>query len=372
MRKINVLHFPIRNTNGGITRTAVKYWKFIDRTRFQFGFAACSKTKLDFEDELTASGAQVHYISCYAEEDEKAFANELADILRKNKYDVIHLNTSWWKGCIAEKVARQVGVKVILVHARSNGIEVSDEEKRRAEYERHERVKSLFCKDMATDFAACSTAAAEFLFGNQVPKEEVVILHNALDVDRFRYSESKRSDMRNRLGLSGCHVIGSAGRMTFVKNYGFLLECFYEVQRQVPNARLLLLGDGELRADIERQIEGLQIRDKVILAGNVDNIEDYLQAMDVFAFPTKFEGLGNVLIEAQAAGLKCISSDNVPVETKITDLIEYLPLQKRPWIEKLVCLSNSYERKDMSQTVRNAGYDIREEIKVLEKIYSKA
>lgn len=372
MRKIKILHFPIRNTNGGITRTAIKYWKHIDKSRFQFGFATCEKVHLDFERELIDSGAEVHYISCYAEEDENKFASELGKILIENKYDAIHLNTSWWRSFTAEKVAKDLGVKVILVHARSSGIDISDNEKRLFEYERHQQVKANFCKDMATDYAACSKAAAEFLFGTQIPEDKIVILHNALDIGRFSYSEIKRNMMREQLNAEKSYVIGNIGRMSYVKNHNFLLECFYEVQMKIQSALLLLVGDGELRENIIKQAEKLGIADKVIFTGKVDNVEDYLQAMDVFAFPTRFEGLGNVLIEAQTAGLKCVSSDNVPMETSITDNIEYLPLEKDLWVKELVRLSKQYERKDMGGRVREAGYDIQSEIKILENIYLKA
>ena len=144
------------------------------------------------------------------------------------------------------------------------------------------------------------------------------------------------------------------------------------MQMKIPSALLLLVGDGELRKNIIKQAEKLGIADKVIFTGKVDNVEDYLQAMDVFAFPTRFEGLGNVLIEAQTAGLKCVSSDNVPMETSITDNIKYLPLEKDLWVKELVRLSKQYERKDLGGRVREAGYDIQSEIKILENIYLKA
>lgn len=107
-KKIKVLHFPIRNSNGGVTRSALKFWKYIDHDRFQFDFATCSP-KLDFEQEITEQGCRVHYISCYAEQDERRFCEELWDILRQG-YDVLHLNTSWWKSFYAEKAAHEVGI----------------------------------------------------------------------------------------------------------------------------------------------------------------------------------------------------------------------------------------------------------------------
>lgn len=369
MEKIKVLHFPIRNTNGGITRSAMKYWKFVDKERFQFDFATCSK-KIDFEDEINKQGCKVHYISAYAEENPEQFCEDLRNILAQG-YDAIHLNTSWWKGFLAEKVAKEMGIKVIVVHARNTYVDINDEQKRTYELENHEKCKKEFTEDLATHFLACSPEAADFLFGEQIPKERIKIFHNALDIHRYAYDETKRGIIRQQLGIEQKYVIGNVGRMVYQKNHAFLVECFNEVQKQVPNAVLMLLGGGELEEEIREQINEYGISDKVIFTGEVDNVEDYMQAMDVFAFPTRFEGLGNVLIEAQTAGLKCLTSDNVPRETCITDNIEYLKLDKKTWVEAMSKYAAGYDRHNMNAQIRSAGYDITEEIKVIEQIYEE-
>lgn len=367
MDKIKVLHFPIRNTNGGVTRTAMKYWKFIDKDRFHFDFATCSR-KIDFEDEIISTGSQIHYISCYGEEDPEQFCDEFRNILSQG-YDAVHLNTNWWKGLLAEKVAKELGVKVVVVHARNTYVDINDEEKRNRELAEHERIKKIFDVDMATHLLACSWEAADFLFGPQIPRDKIRILHNAVDLARFSYDIAKREEWRKKLGIENEFVIGNVGRIVYQKNPMFLVECFYEVQKEIQNAKLLLVGDGELEGELKDKVEELQISDKVIFTGQVSDVENYMQAMDLFAFPTRFEGLGNVLIEAQATGLKCLTSDNVPRESKVTDNIEYLPLQQDLWIEKITSYSNGYVRRNMENEIRNAGYDMKEEIKVLERIY---
>lgn len=369
MKKINILHFPIRNTNGGVTRSAMKYWKYINHDRFQFDFATCSK-KLDFERTIIEQGCKVHYISCYAEQNEERFCEELRRILLQG-YDAIHINTTWWKSFKVEQVAKEVGIKSIIIHARNSYIDINDDAQREKELQIHEKCKREFTEGLATHFLACSREAADFLFGPQISRKRIVLFRNALDIERYRYDEKIRREMRQYLEVTEKFVIGNVGRMAYAKNLLFLLDCFYEIQKREEKAVLLLIGDGELKEQLTEKINQYGICEKVKMIGKVDNVEDYLQAMDLFAFPSRFEGLGNALIEAQTAGLKCITSNRVPMETKITDNITFLELDKNEWIEEILKYVNGYDRQVMDVYIRDAGYDIREEIKVLEHIYEE-
>lgn len=368
--KIKILHFPIRNSNGGVTRFAMNLWRFIDHDRFQFGFATCGD-KLSFEQKIINEGCKVHYISCYAEENAEQFCKELKEIL-EDGYDAIHIQTNWWKSFYAEQVAREVGIRVILIHAANTFVDVKDDNEREKEIMIHEQCKNNFSAELATHFIACSKEAADFLYGPQIARNRIGIFHYALDINRFQYDEEKRSRVRKNLNISDRFVIGNVGRMAYQKNHEFLIDCFYEVQKRENKAVLLLLGDGPLENEIRNQVEEYGIEEKVIFTGAVDNVEDYLQAMDVFAFPTRFEGLGIVLIEAQTAGLKCIASDQVPRETELTENIVYLGLNKDKWVEEILRYQSGYHRVKTNDQIRRGGYDITEEIKKLEKIYSAA
>lgn len=368
-RKLKVLHFPIRNSNGGVTRSALKYWKYIDHDRFQFDFATCSPC-LDFEQDILAQGCKVHYISCYAEEDARQFGRELREIMRQG-YDVVHLNTSWWKSFHAEKAALETGIKKIVVHARSTSVDLADDAQRARELLIYDKCKREFTQELATHFLACSTEAADFLFGPQIPRERIRILHNALDIERYHYDEGIRADMRKRMGLEHKFVIGTVGRMGYAKNHGFLVECFQEVRKRADHAVLLLVGSGEMEDDLRRQVEAYHISDKVIFTGAVDNAEEYLQAMDVFALPSRFEGLPNVLVEAQAAGLRCICSREITEEAGITDNVIFAALEKAQWIDEILHCAKGYARGRVDEQIRKAGYDIRQEIRRLEEIYAE-
>lgn len=211
--------------------------------------------------------------------------------------------------------------------------------------------------------------AADFLFGPQIPREKIIIFHNALDIKRYKFNPEKRAIVRKKLGVEGKYVIGNVGRLVYLKNHKFLIDCFSEVVKKNQEAMLILIGGGELEQEIKEQITSYGIYDKVIFIGESDCVEEYLQAMDLFVFPTRFEGLGNVLIEAQTAGLKCIASMNVPEETHITENITYLPLEISQWVIEILKYENGYSRCEMDERIRMAGYDITQEIKVLENIY---
>lgn len=375
-RRYKILHFPIRNSNGGVTRSAMRYWKYIDHDRFQFDFATCSK-KLYFEQDIIDQGSKVHYISCYAEQDPDQFRKEFKEILVNGDYDIVHLNTGWWKSFEVEKIAKEAGIKMILVHANNTSVDVGDDEQREKEIAVHEKCKREFSETIATHFLACSNPAADFLFGPQIPREKIQILHYALELDKYTYDEEKRKKVREQLNVSDKFVIGDVGRIAYQKNLKFLVDCFYEVQKKDEKAVLLLLGDGyletelSLKMELKDMVKKYGIEEKVIFTGAVDNVEDYMQAMDIFAFPTLFEGLGIVVVEAQAVGLKCICSTGVPQEAKLTDNVEFLELEKDQWVEGMLKYSHGYDRVKTDEQIRKSGYDITEEIKVLESIYSQ-
>ncbi len=348
----------------------MKFWEYIDQDRFQFDFATCS-SKLDFEQEIINQGCRVHYISCYAEQDAERFCQELREILLRG-YDVVHLHTSWWKSFYAEKAAREAGIKIIIVHAHSTFVDIQDAQQREREFAEHERLKGYFTVDMATHFLSCSAEAADFLFGAQISRKRIDMIHNAVDLGRYSYDEQKRLMIRKDFRLNNRFVIGNIGRMSYAKNQLFLVDCFYEVQKKVANAVLLLVGNGELERDIREKVEEYGIADKVILTGAVEKTEDYLQGMDVFALPSRFEGLPCALIEAQAVGLKCIAGAAVTKEAKITDNVVYVELEKEKWVAAISYFAQGYNRIKVDEQIREAGYDIRDEIRVLEELYSGA
>ncbi|MGB4660441.1 MAG: glycosyltransferase [Mobilitalea sp.] len=369
MNKIKVLQFPIGNAKGGITQYAMNNWEYIDRDKFQFDFATLSK-KLDFEDKLIKDGCRVHYITCYAEENEEQFTKEMNHILEEG-YDVIHLHTSYWKSFLVEEIANKRGVPKIIVHSHSTMIDILDDEKREEAIRLHMLRRSQFSESMATEFVACSKSAADWLYGDQISKHKIRILKNAIDVKKFDYNEEVRLKYRKDFGLEDCFVLGNIGRFAFQKNHEFLIDLFNEVYRNLESARLLLIGTGELENDMKEKVLNYGIQDKVLFLGKRDDVNNLFQAMDLFVLPSNFEGLALVLIEAQAAGLKCIASAEVSKEVAVTKNIGFLPLSQEQWINKIIEYSDGYQRECMRDIITKEGYNIADQIIELEKFYSE-
>ena len=367
MSKVRVFQFPFASANSGKKHYVMNNWKWIDKDRFYFDFATVRK-HLDFENEIFETGAGVKYISCTAENDRNRFIEELSEIFYGN-YDVVHLHTSFWKSFLVEQIAIDCKIPKIIVHSHSTRIDLVDDAKRIEAEKIHNIRKAEFNPSLATDLCACSKAAADWLFGEHIPRENIRIMKNAIDADKFIYNKDVRERYRSELGLDGCFVIGHVGRFSYTKNHEFLLNVFAETANKIPDARLLLIGDGPLKDDIEKQAEMLRIRDKVILTGARDDVNDLLQAMDVFCLPSRFEGLGIVLVEALCAGLKCIASDVVPEEINISDNICFLPLSLIEWTNRIADISKGYDRRNMHDIITDAGYNIRYQIKEVEKLY---
>ena len=308
--KIKVLQFPIAASKGGITRYVLKNWQYIDKTRFQFDYATMSHT-LDFADELKKEGCKIHYISCYAEENAKKFEDEFKNILQDGKYDIVHLHTKQWKSFRVEKLAKEAGVPRIIVHSHSTGIDTADEEKRQKEIALHYKMKNELTEDIATDFWACSRLAANFLFGDKIPAGRIKIMNNAIEPEKYCYDEDVRQEVRKEFGIEDRFVVGHIGRFAYQKNHEFLINMFAELCKEKKDAVLLLIGDGELKDAVYRQAVDLHIENQVVFAGKRDDVNRLLQAMDVFCFPSRFEGLPITLVEVQAADLMCLYSETI-------------------------------------------------------------
>lgn len=368
MKKIKVLQFPIANSYGGITHYALNNWKWIDKERFQFDFATMSK-RLDFADEILETGSKIHYISCYAEENEQQFIDEINRILDE-EYDIVHLHTKQWKSFLVEKLCLERKVPRIIVHSHSTRCDANDPVKREWETKEHNRVKKEFDESLATDFWACSEEAAEWLFGEQIAKSKIRILNNAIDVDGFLYNEKLREKIRKELDIEKYFVVGNVGRMVYQKNQEFLLEAFAEAYRSNPNLLLLFVGDGELKSNLEQQAIQLEIEKNVRFLGTRTDVSALYQAMDLFALPSRFEGLPITLIEAQASGLRCLCSDVITRSANVTENVEYLELDTEVWKKNILKNMRKNERSGANSLVRQSGYSLQSQIKNIEKLYA--
>ena len=367
-----IIHFSLANNKGGITQYVLNNWKFIDKTKFQFDMVTFGES-LDFQSELEEEGCNVFYVKNRAEYNLKKFQNEILRIF-SNGYDIAHLHTSYWKSFELEKLAKQVGIPRVIVH--SHNTEVFDDIGREEKKRQHYNLLSALTPDIATDFWACSRAAAKWLYADKIPEERIRIVNNAIDVNKFTFSKQKRKEYRERLGWGDKFIIGHVGRFSYQKNHEFLIDVFKDVAKENKNVRLLLIGKGPLEKNVDSLIKRYGLIDKVYFAGTCNDVDGWLQAMDMFALPSRFEGLPIVAVEAQTAGLKCVCSDTITEEIVITENIELVPLQIEVWVDEILKIVTSaekgnYRRNDMSHVITGAGYNILSQIQMVENYYDK-
>lgn len=367
MKKIRVLHRAATTGIGGVEKYVLSHYKYIDKEKYQFDFITRNQ-QLEELQEIKTLGMGVRTFTARQQDNKELLIKQITDIFDEG-YDVLHMNTSVWAGFLIEELAMQRQIPKVIVHSHNTGVDFPTPEKRKYYTELHEYYKKRFGREHATHFCACSQEAADWMFGPQIPREEIRILKNAIEVEKYTYNVNKRNEVRRKYDLDDCFVIGHIGRFSYQKNHAFLIDVFSEIYKENSNARLLLIGKGELENEIEKQISERGVQDAVLVLGWQDDVSSWLQAMDIFLLPSRFEGLGIVAIEAQAAGLPCILSTNIPNEVLITEDVEKIPLEKEMWKTKIKKYMDGFERKNTEACLSRAGYNIKEAVKILTALY---
>ncbi|MEK5181506.1 glycosyltransferase family 1 protein [Paenibacillus odorifer] len=364
--KIRILHVLGGLNRGGAETMVMNVYRNIDRSKIQFDFIIHTTEKCDYEDEIKKLGGEIYRVPRYNGKNHIVYKNVWHKFFRlHSEYKIIHghLRST---AAIYLNIAKKYKLKTIAhSHNTSSGSGVAAVIK---------NVMQIPIRYIADYLFACSDDAGKWLFGkNVINNKKYRIIENSIDCDSYMYNDHLRNNMRKSLDLSDKYVIGHVGRFNIQKNHEFLLEVFFELQKSRSNAVLLLIGDGELRGDLEQRILDLEIQEKVIFTGVISNVNDFMQIMDIFVFPSHFEGLGMVVIEAQAAGLPCIVSDTVPSEAHVTNLIKSLSLSlsATEWANEILNSEIINNRLDAYIEVKKSGYNIAESSEFLEKFYSK-
>ena len=276
-------------------------------------------------------------------------------LLLERDYDVVYVNAFHGLSLCYMLLAKMAGVPVRIAHSHNTNLRSS-----RSKWIKmviHNLSKKLFlCA--ATELWACSIPAAEFLFTkNCMAKRPFQIMLNGIDICRFRFDQEKRDKTRAELGIKDEFVIGNVGRLCYQKNQIFLLRVMAEVLPRRPGCKLLLVGEGKDGVMLKTMARQLKIEDSVIFYGVSNEIEKLFCAMDVFAFPSRFEGLGIVAVEAQTCGLPVLCSTNVPREARPTESVLELELEVPVWVQYLSTMKAKRD-KELFRQVKCAGYDI--------------
>lgn len=366
-----VIHFSLANTKGGITQYVLNNWQHIEKAKFQFDMVTFGE-KLDFQESLEAEGCKIFYVKNRAEDNLEEFQNDILRIFSEG-YDVVHLHTSYWKSFELEKLARQAGIPRVIVHSHNTAVfdDVGREEKERMHYALREKLT----RDIATDFCACSQTAAQWLYAGKIPENKIILMKNGVDVDRFAYDKQIRKEYRRKLGWEEMFIIGHVGRFSYQKNHEFLVDVFRRIACLNENVRLLLIGKGPLEARIYSMVNEYGLSNKVCFAGACEDVNRWLQAMDLFCLPSRFEGFPIVAVEAQAAGVPLMLSDAITKEVKLSQDVCYAPLSIDDWVSEVKTKMGDYVLKDIfrrsegKEIVKRQGYDIKNSVKKLERLY---
>lgn len=354
-----ILHVVTHMNRGGLETMIMNYYRHIDRSKVQFDFLVHREQKADYDDEILSMGGKIYRLQPL-NPFSGSYRRSLDGFFAEHKeYEIVHSHLDCMAG-IPLKYAKKHAVAHSVAHAHSSN------QTKDAKY-----LLKLFYKHQITRYAdhlfACGDQAGKWMFG----KANFTVLNNAIDAVAYRYDPVVGQQVRQELGIDeNALVVGHVGNFTPPKNHSFVLEVFAEILKNRPDARLLLVGDGQLRRQIEEQARLSGIEQAVVFAGLRRDVPRVLQAMDVFVFPSLFEGFGIVALEAQAAGLPCLISDKVPLECQKTDLVCQLPLTESPevWAQAVLAAATQ-PRKDKTEAVRKSGFDIRENALWLQEFY---
>lgn len=225
-------------------------------------------------------------------------------------------------------------------------------------------------KYVATDYWGCSNAAGEFYFSKKRWHKRNELIHNAIDVNKFTFSELHRQQIREKYGLGDKFIVGHVGRLTWQKNQKKLLEVFAALRKINPESQLVMVGTGEFEEKLKKQAAELGISDAVTFAGMQTNVNEWYSVFDVFVLSSWYEGLPVVGIEAQAADLPCIFTDKITPEVKVTDRVRFMGLNDdaEKWANAILKFQPD-ERISRFCELKNAGYDIQTEAARLQELY---
>ncbi len=350
---------------GGAEKVARDIGYYADKTKYQIDYVVFEDEIGAYEKELEDEGCRIYHLAPPSKSYRK-FLQSIANLIRENHYDVIHSHTMFNSGWTMY-LAKRMGVPIRVAHSHS----IRGFEHRGFKKNTYEKFMRKLILRNATHLIGCGTNAGNWLFGeNSYAKRGITIL-NGVDVNRFSFSTESRDAIRKKLHIENKFVIGHVGHLVPVKNQSFLISLMPELLKKNPNTILLLLGDGDDKGLLQNEVQRLSLQHNVIFTGNVSDVYNYLSAMDVFVFPSLYEGMPLSLIEVQSNGLPCIISDCVPKDIYLTDLIHPLSLDDpAKWINMILTSKRSHPEQYCG-TLIDEGFDVSSMVGKIYKLYEE-
>lgn len=369
---IRVLHMVDNLEAGGIQSFLINLYRNIDREKVQFDFLIYNTDgKSEFyKDDIIKLGGKVLY--CENEKGLKKI-NEIKKkykLLKESNYDIIHIHGERPKNFLEAYAAKKAKKKTIIMHSHNDRID--RDKKLYLVFLLMQNLMKHFCEKLATDYFACSKSAANWMYSKKlINSGKVKIINNGIDSEKYVFNKNIRDDYRRRLNIYDKFIVGHVGRISYQKNHEFLIDIFSKLHKKESDSILILIGVGDLEEKIKEKVREKGLDNHVKFLGLRSDVNMLLQAIDVFCFPSHFEGLPLTLVEAQAASLPCIVSSNITNEVKLTELINFVSLDEKAeiWADKILKYKDNNLRKNRVIEIRNGGFDMKEVGKRLQEFY---
>lgn len=367
-------HKPIRVLNlftimdcGGAETMVMNYYRRMDREKIQFDFMVHRDQRGMYDDEIERLGGRIYRMPPIRPWSSLTYRRMVRAFYRDHpEYRIVHSHMSEL-GYYHFLEAEKAGVPIRICHAHSNPTKPSVKMVVRNYY------KTRMASHITHRFT-CGLEAGMWLFGKKHP-ETMLPLNNAIDAKKYSPDPATRNTLRNQLGVQDKFVVGHVGRFCHAKNHDFMVDVFEKLHQSHPESVLMLVGndDSGIGAQVHRKVERLGLKECVLFLGVRTDIPDVMQAMDVFLFPSQYEGLSVASIEAQASGLPIFISDTIPRECIKTDLVQVETLQAPPevWAER-IWNARTIPRTDRYEEIKDCGFDIQENANNLQRFYLDA
>lgn len=351
MKPIRILQVVTWMNRGGLETMLMNYYRQINREQIQFDFMVHREAEAHYDQEIVSLGGRIYRMPPIKPGNYRNYFQKLSHFFKEHSYPVVHSHMNE-NSAFVLRAAKQANVPCRIAHSHLSDLKL--------DFKLPFRLYARWMmKEQPNQYFACSKKAGEWLFGSKFSNSgKIKTLNNAVNAREFSFNQRQREEVRQELGANNRLVIGHVGRFNEQKNHDFLIDIFQHIQAVKSDTLLVLVGDGHLKSAVEQKVKKLGLSLSVRFLGVRSDISRLMQAMDLFVFPSLFEGLPVVLVEAQAAGLRCVVSDSITSEVDITKRIDFVSLKQSAstWSDRI--LMQSHKRKDTAQLLRHHGYDI--------------
>ena len=364
---IRVLQYVESLGTGGIQSFLMTVYRHIDRERVQFDFLLQRRFNNDYEREVEELGGKLYFLPPRREglrKSRKALANFFAE---HPEYKTVHIHVSSLTYIDPLIAAQKAGVPQRIVHShntRASGSKI---------HTLLHRLNQKRVGRVATEYYACSDLAADWFYGNGALREKAVLIANVINSTKFAYDEAVRQSYRRENGWENKTVLGHVGRFHHQKNHLYLIDIFHAYVKTDDSAMLVLVGDGGLRPSIEEKVKSLGLEDRVCFLGDRSDVAELLQAFDLFLLPSHHEGFPVTMVEAQAAGLHCVSSDTVTDTSDLTGMVTFCSIDQPAdaWVKPIAAALARGRNASAIEQIRSAGFDAADVAENLCETYSR-